>query len=140
MKVLQQFAVLLAVVIFGQSVKANTGGIEPDINSTEGAVVHGYVINAVTRKPVTGVTVSIASNKVQPGKEVQSDATGHFRISRLPAGEVSLIFEKKGFRLFKRDMPPLRDGMTARIAVEVQPVSEVSGGNEVWHPFFKFLD
>ncbi len=145
MRSLKKLAVILTALCCSQMVKANKGGIYYERNSVEGTV-QGYVMDAITRKPVTGVIVSISSNKsansnkIQPGKEIQSDATGHFNISKLPAGEVTLIFEKKGYKLFKRDLLAIKEGAITKIFIEVQPLAEDYGGNEIWHPFYKFLD
>ena len=134
----KQLAVILAAICCSQLAKANNGG-DCEKSSVDGSL-HGVIMDAVTRKPVTGVTVSISSNKLQSGKEIQSDATGHFHIAKLPPGEVTLVFEKKGYKLFKRDVLAIKEGTTTRISVEVQPLPAQDGGNDIWHPFFKLLD
>ena len=138
MRSLKHFALIVLVICCGQWAKANNGG-DSEKKSIDGSL-HGIVMDAITRKPVTGVTVSISSVKTQSGKEIQSDATGHFHIAKLPPGEVTLIFEKKGYKLFKRDVLAIKEGTTTSISVEVQPLAEQDGGNDIWHPFFKLLD
>lgn len=137
MRCFKQLIVLLVVICFSQLVKANKGG-----NGEKKSLhcsLHGYVMDAVTGKPVMGVTVSVSSNKLHIGKEMQSDASGHFHFAKLPQGQVTLMFEKKGYKLFKREPLSLKEGTVAKISVEVSPIEE-DGGSEIWHPFLKFLD
>ena len=138
MRTFKQFTIIIAAICCGQVAKGNNGS-HCEGKSVDGSV-HGVVMDAITRRPITGVTVSISFNKSQVGKEIQSDASGHFHIPKLPAGEVTLVFEKKGYKLFKRDQLAVKEGTTTRIAIEVEPLSGDIGGNEIWHPFFKLLD
>lgn len=137
MGALKQLLLLAVLVGCNQLVKANNG--ETGEKKTIDGCLHGYVMDAVTRKPVTGVTVSVSSNKLQGGKEIQSDAAGYFHFAKLPPGEVTLMFEKKGYKLFKRDVLSVKEGVVTKISVDFQPVDEDSG-NEMWHPLLKMLN
>ncbi|MEO5997169.1 MAG: carboxypeptidase-like regulatory domain-containing protein [Chitinophagaceae bacterium] len=132
----KQLLMLLIVVCFSQLLKANNG--ENGEKKSIEVCVHGYVMDAVTRKPVTGVTVSVSSGKIRAGKEIQSDAAGCFTFAKLPPGNVTLMFEKKGYKLFKRDLVSVKEGTVTKISVDFQPVED--GGNEMWHPLLKLLD
>jgi hypothetical protein len=136
------FKRLLAVIVFvacSQYALANNGdsGEKGNKKVAEGSV-HGYVMDATTRKPVGGVTVSVSSNKMQGEKEIQSDASGYFNFGRLPAGEVTILFEKKGYKLYKRDVLPLKQGTIVKMSVEVHPDEDAN--NDIWHPLFKLLN
>lgn len=121
-----------------QSAKADTGGNGKDNKKSVDGPVQGYVTDAVTKKPVTGVTVSVSSKKNQQGKEVQSDDCGYFHFSKVPPGEVTLMFEKKGYKVSKRDVSA-KEGGVAKVSVAVEPLDE-DGGNESWHPLLKLFD
>ena len=117
--------------------KADTGGNGKDSKKSVDAPVHGYVTDAVTKKPITGVTVSVSSNKIQQVKEIQSDECGYFHFSKVPPGEVTLMFEKKGYKVSKRDVSAKEGGIT-KVSVAVEPLDE-GGGNESWHPLLKLF-
>jgi hypothetical protein len=51
---------------------------------------------------------------------------------------VTILFEKKGYKLYKRDMLPLKEGTIVKMSVEVHP--EEDGNNDIWHPLFKLLN
>ncbi|MEJ7766406.1 MAG: carboxypeptidase-like regulatory domain-containing protein [Chitinophagaceae bacterium] len=136
MNILKQLLLLAAISCTSQLLKANKGeGI--DKNSVEGCL-HGYVMDAVTGKPITGVTVSVSSKKLH-GSKIQSDAAGYFHFAKLPPGEVTVMFEKKGYQLFRRDLPNVKEGVITKISVDVKPVED-DGSNELWHPLYKMLN
>jgi hypothetical protein len=78
------------------------------------------------------------STKLQGEKEIHSDAAGYFNFGKLPAGELSIMFEKKGYKLYKRDVLSLKEGTTVKLSVEVQP-DLGDDNNDIWHPLFKLL-
>jgi hypothetical protein len=132
----QRLLLLIAVLACSQFVKADTG--EKGSKKIAEGTVHGYVMDAATRKPVGGVVISVSSSKMQGEKEIQTDATGYFNFGKLPAGEVTILFEKKGYKLYKRDVLSLKEGTTVKLAVEVQPDEEEN--NDIWHPLYKLLN
>ena len=133
----QRLLMILAVLACAQFVKANTGE-KGNKKVAEGAV-HGYVMDATTRKPIGGVTISVSSSKIQGEKEIQSDASGYFNFGKLPAGEVTIMFEKKGYKLHKKDVLSLKEGTIVKISVEVRQ-EESDTNNDIWHPLFKLLN
>lgn len=135
MKSFRQLLCLVTIIFCSQLVKANNG--KNDEKKSKDSVVHGYVMDAVTRKPVTGVTVS--SGKLQNNKEMQSDDCGYFHFAKVPPGEVTMLFEKKGYKIYKRDVVSGKEGVITKVSVEVQPLKK-DGGNESWHPLLKLLD
>lgn len=137
MKIYKQLFVFLLAICISTIIKANNGD-NGEKKNPEGTV-NGYVMDAVTRKPVHGVTVCVSSNKLQNGQEMKSDASGYFHFAKLPVGQVTLMFEKKGYKLFKRNVLPVKDGTVIKISVEVQPIPGKEEDNELWHPLFKLL-
>jgi hypothetical protein len=90
-KTLLFFLLLLPAALY-----ANTG-----IGKVEG-VLNGYVTDAITKKPLPGVVVSATVPGTNRQQEVLTDSDGYFRFVELPAVQVTLEFNKKGYQPFKR--------------------------------------
>ena len=132
MKSLKSIAMLAGTVCLGVLTLASG----PGRKAMEGGI-QGYVIDAVTRKPLAGVTVQL-QGKSQSELSCQAENTGYFRFSKLPLGEICLVVEKKGYKVFKSETQTIREGIT-KLNIEVQPVGE---GDDLdsWHPIKKFMD
>jgi len=118
-------ALSLPVAVFA---KANTGKNE--------GVVQGQVTDAVTKKPIAGVVVSMTTSKSGGEKEVITDSEGNFKLSKLPGGDVTLVFEKKGYKVHKRDIVNTKDGMVYKVSLDMVPVDdEADDGYE--HPLLR---
>ena len=137
MRSLKPLIFLLPIICCSQFAKAYTG--EKGKKKLSEGSVHGYIMDASTRKPMGGVIVSLSSNKIQGEKEIQSDASGYFNFGKLPAGDLTIMFEKKGYKLYKRDVLSLKEGTTVKLSIEVQP-DIVDDNNDIWHPLFKLLN
>ncbi|MBS1917554.1 MAG: carboxypeptidase regulatory-like domain-containing protein [Bacteroidetes bacterium] len=85
------FALVMPMVFLA---KAGTGKTDVPLQ--------GYVTDAVTKKPVPGVVVSIVNNGAIVPKEVTTDADGYFSFTQLPSTLVSIQFEKKGYQSYKK--------------------------------------
>ena len=132
MKPFKSITMLAATVCLGVLTLASG----PGRRAMEGGI-QGYVVDAVTRKPVSGVTVQL-QGKALSEQTCQVENSGYFRFSKIPFGEVCLVVEKKGYKVFKSDMQTIKEGVT-KFNIEVQPVGE---GDELdsWHPIKKFMD
>jgi hypothetical protein len=116
----------LAVAVFAQ---ANTGKNE--------GVVQGQVTDAVTKKPIAGVTVSMTVTKSGAEKEVTTDSDGNFKISKLPGGDVSLVFEKKGYKVQKRDLLNTKDGSVYKVVLDLIPLDDQADNDGYEHPLLR---
>lgn len=116
----------LAVAVFAQ---ANTGKNE--------GVVQGQVTDAVTKKPIAGVTVSMTVSKSGTEKEVTTDSDGNFKISKLPGGDVSLVFEKKGYKVQKRDLLNTKDGSVYKVVLDLIPLDDQAENDGYEHPLLR---
>src|ERR1700744_4160661 len=65
-------------------------------------VLNGYVTDAVTKKPLSGVVVSATIPGTNHQQEVLTDSDGYFRFVELPPVPVTVEFNKKGYQSFKR--------------------------------------
>lgn len=118
-------ALSLPVALF---VKANTGKNE--------GVVQGQVTDAVTKKPIAGVVVSMTTSKTGNEKEVVTDSDGNFKIGKLPGGDLTLVFEKKGYKVHKRDLVNTKDGLVYKVSLDMIPLDdEADDGYE--HPLLR---
>lgn len=122
----------LALLPLGIVVKANhgkDGKVEP--------TVHGIVSDAATKKPVQGVTVSITSAKFPGEKEFTTDASGSFKVSQIPAGEVTIILEKKGYKTYRREGVIIKEGMNIKLNLDIR---EDEDQDEVFHPLLRMME
>jgi hypothetical protein len=133
MRTFKTLLLLLCVIVFSQALKANCG--DRDKKKLPEGLLHGYIIDAETKKPLSGVSVSLSSRN-QADKEIVSDAAGYFNFGKIPAGDLTLLFGKKGYKFYRRNALALKEGTTVKMSVEVQPESEAA---DTWNPLFHFL-
>lgn len=118
-------ALSLPVVLFA---KANTGKNE--------GVVQGQVTDAVTKKPIAGVTVSMTASKNSGEKEVITDSDGNFKIGKLNGGDLTLVFEKKGYKIHRRELINTKDGLVYKVVLDMIPVDE-DDDDDYAHPLLR---
>lgn len=112
--------------------KAGTGKLE--------GVLHGYVTDAVTKKPLSGVTVSAIVPGTNNLKEVQTDSEGYFRFSQLPAAQVTVQFDKKGYQSTRRPNVAIREKTSVKLNVEFLPEDVGSSSDNSDFPILRLLD
>ena len=100
------------------------------------AAVQGSVSDAATRKPLTGVTVSI-SGRGNDKKELATDAQGAFKVTALVPGEVTILLEKKGYQTLRKEGVAIREGSTLKLTMEME--EEQDDAEEVFHPLLRLL-
>jgi hypothetical protein len=106
---------LVAFSLFACSVYANNGFSGP-------CLIRGQVVDAVTKKPVSGVVVSAVVSGKPNQKEAITDNDGYYFFEQLPSNHVSLRFEKKGYQNFRyQDVVEIIEKKTVKINVEVHP-------------------
>ena len=135
------FSTLLisASLLASGNILANTGG-EPKPGSElpkEDATVHGYVVDATTKKPVAGVTVSASHQKKNFKKEVSTDASGYFKLDDMPSGEVLIYFDKKGYRMLKKSPLVLKDKTVTKLTIDLR---EEEMDTVYEHPVLRLID
>lgn len=86
------------LLVFGLFPLSNCVYANQDGDGTKEPVLTGSVSDALSKKPVKGVTISITS-KDHVEKSFTTDAAGKFIIPKLPSGEVTIVLEKKDTRL-----------------------------------------
>jgi rRNA pseudouridine-1189 N-methylase Emg1 (Nep1/Mra1 family) len=108
--------------------KANTGKNE--------GVVQGQVTDAVTKKPIAGVVVSMTGSKMNNEKEVTTDSDGYFKIGRLPGGDFSIVFEKKGYKIHRKELVNTKEGIVYRVLLDMSP-EDADDGEDSTHPLLR---
>lgn len=111
--------------------KANTGKIE--------GILHGYVTDAVTKKPLSGVIVSAMVPGTNNLKEVLTDADGYFRFVQLPASQVTVQFDKKGYQSYKRPNITIKEKASVKLNVEFLPEDADADSENGEYPILRLL-
>ena len=108
---------LLLLLVFPLALcsRANTG------NGKIEGVLHGYVTDAITKKPLSGVTVSALIPGTNNSREVTTDADGYFRFGQLPTSQVTVQFDKKGYQSCKRPNITVKEKTAVKLNVEFLP-------------------
>lgn len=130
-KVLLLLAVALPLSLL---TRANNGS--KDEGKTEPALM-GSVSDASTKKPVQGVTVSISGIKGQDKKEYTTDASGNFKVPQMPAGEVVIVLEKRGYKTVRKEGIIIKEGVPLKLNFDISFQEDES---DVFHPFMRMLD
>ena len=123
------FILLLPLALYA---KAGTGKLE--------GVLNGYVTDAITKKPLPGVTVSAIIPGTNNLKEVLTDADGYFRFSELPASQVTVEFNKKGYQPARRPNIVIREKASVRLNVEFLPDDMDPGPGSAEYPVLRLLE
>jgi hypothetical protein len=136
MKSNKQFILLLATVFCAFSAKAIGGKAEP-------CLIQGQVMDAVTKKPISGVLVSASAPGTNNPKEAVTDADGFFYFTQVPstqASQVNLLFDKKGYQSYKRSCVLAKEKTPLKINIEVLPedIDKVSEDSE--YPLLRMFD
>ena len=129
-----KFPLLLGLCItISFCTKGNTHGGKSEI------CLHGYVTDAVTKKPVKGVTVSAVVPGLNISKEVITDAEGYFSFSQLCGNQVNIQFEKKGYQSYKKSNVSVKEKASVRVNVEFLPEDGEGNTDENDYPLLRIL-
>jgi hypothetical protein len=103
--------------------------------------LHGYVTDALTKKPVSGVLISVTATGGTGKMETTTDANGYFCFFQLPAAMVNLQFDKKGYQPHKRTGVAIRDKNPVKLNIEFIPESRVEDDlDETEYPILKIFE
>jgi hypothetical protein len=124
---------LIAGLSFAAIAMAGNGKIEVPL-------LHGYVTDAVTKRPVAGVVVSASLPGAINSHEVTTDADGYFHFAQLPASSVNLQFDKKGYQSYKRIGVLIKEKMSIRLNIEFLPQDDEKEGDDSEYPLLRMLE
>jgi hypothetical protein len=103
-------------------------------------VLNGYVTDAITKKPLPGVTVSAFIPGTNNLKEVLTDSDGYFRFPELPGLQVTVEFNKKGYQSYKKTNISIREKTPVRVNVEFTPEATDDDSANGEFPLLRMLD
>ncbi|MBN9379855.1 MAG: carboxypeptidase regulatory-like domain-containing protein [Chitinophagaceae bacterium] len=133
MRKLTKWLLLLLVLPLALCVKANTG------NGKVEGILHGYVTDAVTKKPLSGVTVSALVPGTNNSREVTTNADGYYRFAQLPAAQVTVQFDKKGYQSCKRPNITVKEKISVKLNVEFLPEVLGSDSDNSEYPLLRLM-
>ena len=133
MRKLKKWLLLTLIFPLALCVKANTG------NGKVEGVLHGYVTDAVTKKPLSGVTVSALVPGTNNSREVTTDADGYYRFAQLPASQVTVQFDKKGYQSCKRPNITVKEKSSIKLNVEFLPEELGSDSDNSEYPLLRLM-
>jgi len=114
-------------------VRANTG------NGKVEGVLHGYVTDAVTKKPLPGVTVSALVPGTNNSREVTTNADGYYRFAQLPGAQITVQFDKKGYQSYKRPNITVKEKSSVKLNVEFLPEVLGSDSDNSEYPLLRLM-
>jgi hypothetical protein len=133
MRKLKKWLLLTLIFPLALCVKANTG------NGKVEGVLHGYVTDAVTKKPLPGVTVSALVPGTNNSREVTTDADGYYRFAQLPSSQVTVQFDKKGYQSCKRPNITVKEKTSVKLNVEFLPEELGSDSDNSEYPLMRMM-
>ncbi len=131
----KKWLLLLLVFPLALCSRANTG---TGTGKIEG-ILHGYVTDAVTKKPLPGVTVSALVPGTNNSREVTTDAEGHFSFAQLPALQVTVQFDKKGYQSTRRPNITVKEKTAVKLNVEFLPEVMSSDTDNSEYPILRMM-
>jgi hypothetical protein len=131
MQRLKLFTLLLALLPLSNCVFANQDG-----DGTKDPALSGSVSDASSKKPVKGVTVSVlAKDGIE---KLETDASGRFIIPKLPAGEVTIVLEKKGYKTYRREKVIVKEGAQMKLNFDLSNLKQDE--DNLFHPLFRMIE
>ncbi len=127
----KKLLLLLFIFPLAFSANANSGKSESPLQ--------GYVTDAVTKKPVSGVVVSASAPGANNSREVTTDADGYFSFVQLPATQVNLQFDKKGYLPWKKAGVIIKEKAPVKMNVEVLPEDTDTDKGDSEYPLLRIL-
>jgi len=103
-------------------------------------VLHGSITDATTRKPVAGVLVVVYGSRTTEKREYTTDASGNFKVSQMPSGEVTIILEKKGYKTCRREGVIIKEGISIRLNLDLKSEERCEESGDYFHPMMRMLD
>lgn len=102
-------------------------------------MVKGSVLDAVSRKPIGGVRVTVLGAAYNNGLSFVTDAQGNFAIPHLPEGEVTILLEKKGYKTQRREKILIREGVSISLQIDFTH-ERAATGMRLFHPLLRMLE
>jgi hypothetical protein len=131
MGIQKKISLLILILPFALCAKAETGKRD--------GVLNGYVTDAITKKPLSGVVVSATVHGSTSSTEVLTDADGYFRFAQLPGTQVTISFDKKGYQSTKRPNVSVGEKGSIKLKIEFQPDEMDTESDNSEFPILRFF-
>ena len=133
MQRLKFFFLIFSMVSLSNCVFANQDG-----DGTKDPAISGSVSDALSKKPVKGVTVYVTAK--DGTKLITTDASGKFTVPKLPPGEVTIQLEKKGYKTYRREKVVLKEGMQIKLNFDISNLKEEEDNSDLFHPLLRMIE
>jgi hypothetical protein len=121
-------------------ISLSTGSLFAGSGKSGPCLIRGQVLDAITKKPVSGVVVSAVISGNSSSNEAITDDEGYYYFKELPSNHVNLRFEKKGYQKFKyQQIVNITEKKTVKINVEVLPDSAELQPDDSEFPLLRIL-
>jgi len=121
-------------------ISLSTGSLFAGSGKSGPCLIRGQVLDAITKKPVSGVVVSAVISGNSSSNEAITDDEGYYYFKELPSNHVNLRFEKKGYQKFKyQQVVNITEKKTVKINVEVLPDSAELQPDDSEFPLLRIL-
>ncbi len=127
---------MLSLLPLSNCVMANTNNNYGD--GTNDPILIGSVSDALSKKPLKGVTIFVTSSKNRVEKSFTTDENGNFTVPKFMEGEVTIVLEKKGYRTYRREKLILKEGQQVKLNIGIS--NEESEEGNLFHPLQRMLD
>jgi hypothetical protein len=65
------------------------------------------------------------------------DADGYFKIGKLPGGDLTILFEKKGYKIHHKELVNTKEGMVYRVTLDMLPREDDDDNEDLTHPLYR---
>ena len=107
---------MLLVLAFLAGLAARGG-----MGKSEPYLLEGQVTDAVSKKPIAGVVVSLTGSCAQASSAVTTDAEGFFHFSQVPTCQINIQFDKKGYQPVKKAGVVVKEKSTTKLNIQFSP-------------------
>ena len=82
-------------------------------------ILSGRIKDAQTKSPLTEAVITLRSTSFTGQKFALTDSSGAYKVTNLPAGNYTVVFEMEGYEKYVQDSLILKDGMTVDLNYEM---------------------
>jgi len=133
MKQFKTSLLLLALLALTYCASANGGE-----NGAADPTLLGFVSDAISKKPLKGVTILVTTCGSKIEKSYTTDDCGKFRIPMMGCNELTVVLEKKGYKTVRKEKIIMRDGM--QLVLNFDILNEEKLDENIFHPLLRMMD
>lgn len=112
---MRRLILFLSAIFIMNVTMANVGGNDKKAEP----IVSGTVLDAVSKKPLPDVTITVTHTISKAEQTITTDANGNFKIPQLAIGSYKFKFEKDNFRTIEKNNIAIKQDNTTKINIEL---------------------